>query len=703
MPVKDITIRAQTLDGVWEEIGSNRAQGVWPEGVRFDADDWGPSRASFTVHRDPRRNWPDLSAFAPVEVDVGGVTVWDGRIIETPANTQGLSMTVSAEGWQNHLDDDVYTHLFLETDLTRFRDHRSYAAEADLTRYLSAGTVTVGAGGIVMGFPQGAAFNPNIFTGVVFDAGPGNFIQAVAMNWEVSAAASGATTRLYAFTDDTVAEDFYTGGVGSQVGGYTLATTTVGDFNSLSSGYYGATGSSLGGRYLHIVLDASPAQSSYATDTWVKITGVRIANSSDVPPYKWFTSSTTGQSTLLASDIINDAVSHAPLLSTSTQVTPTVTIIPSYNPTDPQTPRQRWLAADAQHAWDHQVKVGRIPYYAPKASQAIMEVGAWASFVDDDASANSGEDIYNRVLVTGQTPAGDPVVASRYSGQAADFIAATSQIPNPSFDTNTTGWTPTGTGTITRTTTIFDTSPAAGSWSHGTGTLGTTLTGSFLAGSVYRLTFKHRPSSGALTISAYIKFGALGANDFGFELLGSAGTTFTGQTVSWVPRQTYATGVTVQFEHITTKGGSGDLVLDSFALDYARPTLVSRRGFIRSKVLPISAPLPKDLAVANTIGDVWLPDHKATPFRGTLTVTGNASARMISTGAPVSPERMGMYVGQLIRFTDRVDPDTGNWGREGRIVGVSYDAATDTASVTIDSSRKAFEALIQRVALFTGG
>ena len=67
------------------------------------------------------------------------------------------------------------------------------------------------------------------------------------------------------------------------------------------------------------------------------------------------------------------------------------------------------------------------------------------------------------------------------------------------------------------------------------------------------------------------------------------------------------------------------------------------------------------------------------------------------TGAPLQPEDFLVLGGELLHFLDRHNPDTGAWGRDGRIVEVTYTPATDTATLSIDNSRKSFESLLARV------
>jgi hypothetical protein len=71
-------------------------------------------------------------------------------------------------------------------------------------------------------------------------------------------------------------------------------------------------------------------------------------------------------------------------------------------------------------------------------------------------SANSGEEIYNRCIVEGTGRDGQPLQVERYAGQQPGAVAFSEVVPspsfsNPSFDTNTTGWSGVTRDTVTST------------------------------------------------------------------------------------------------------------------------------------------------------------------------------------------------------------------------------------------------------------
>ncbi len=80
----DICIRVEVLDGTWETYGADRDVEVLPETLVCSSNEWGPEKASFVLRRNPWAQWPDWTPFSPVEIEEGGVVIWEGRTIGTP-------------------------------------------------------------------------------------------------------------------------------------------------------------------------------------------------------------------------------------------------------------------------------------------------------------------------------------------------------------------------------------------------------------------------------------------------------------------------------------------------------------------------------------------------------------------------------------------------------------------------------------------
>jgi hypothetical protein len=113
---------------------------------------------------------------------------------------------------------------------------------------------------------------------------------------------------------------------------------------------------------------------------------------------------------------------------------------------------------------------------------------------------------------------------------------------------------------------------------------------------------------------------------------------------------------------------------------------------VRTKVLPIRS--AGTSAVYNRFGDLWLADHQLAPFAGKLAAT--SGIRRWLGGSTVPPHELLLAANQRIHLSHRVDPDTGNWGRDGFIVAASYHHDTRSVDLDIDDRRDHFESVLQR-------
>lgn len=226
-------------------------------------------------------------------------------------------------------------------------------------------------------------------------------------------------------------------------------------------------------------------------------------------------------------------------------------------------------------------------------------------------------------------------------------------------------------------------------------TLTETFTGTFVAGRSYQLTVKLKGAAAGL----YFGFSFGSGSGYGPRILIQyvSTTSFGTLVMSWTPSVT-TSGTT--FSLGASDSVSTILYIDSLVLSTATPTLVDRRGFKRTHVLPIQNSLTT--ALGNQIGDVWLAAHRTTPLKGTVKVTGDGAVRHVLTGHSIPPEQLLLMTGDMIRLSHRIDPDTGGQTRDGRIAEVTWRPDDDAATVAIDSSRTSHEALLQRLAVVVG-
>lgn len=397
----DHVVRVRRPDGGWVTLGTEEARGVVPEGLSLSADLHGPSSCGFTLRRPADVIWSELQAANQVQVDVDGVPVWGGRINQTPAAGKGVGeqISVSAQGWVAHLGDDQVTIGWVTRNLGGFTDTRALAG-VDLTRYTAAGAAGTGQQ-VSLSWPPGATVKANDVVGVTLDFGPGRGHNFASVQFDRPG--SNSDTQLYVRGSNT------RWGVGvipsyqDLVSGVTLNT-------------YAATGNSVGGvytgtpgyRYLHVFL-LHPAGGTWGTAVaQIVITGLTAGTRPrDVA---------SGQSALIASNVVTDALDAgaAPLIdSADRQITPTSFVIPEFWPDGHRTPREIIEAVNAFHDYLWGVDALRRPYFRPRPTDPLFEVGSFSGGQFDDTSLGNLDRIYNRVIVEYAGPDGVSAIASR--------------------------------------------------------------------------------------------------------------------------------------------------------------------------------------------------------------------------------------------------------------------------------------------------
>lgn len=378
----------------WAPIGTLHGQGVLAENITLTADRWGASVARFDLRRDPRRPWPDLRAFTPVEIEVDGVTVWSGRVQDTPTRDGERVLNVQAEGWQAHLDDHAVERYYVHSRLADWKDSRSNPGIV-LNPWRAGMQVSNDLGQIVLTYPQGQAWQiGNNAVGVTLDLGPGQTAQAISLDWESSADTGGAVT-VYARATPTL--DPLVGPVTDA-----FAFLHSAGPNGTNTGTFGSPR-----RYVHVFLwHPAGGGGAYGADHWFRIKEVRVFGSSS---YR-----SGSASALKASQVVADVSQVPELLSSDTSDIQTSSFsIPELAPRAGRTARELIAAANAYEDWQALVDVNRRVVYRPLPSVASLVAGSAPGFTFDDASANSAEEIYNAARIEAEQPDGTPLRFAR--------------------------------------------------------------------------------------------------------------------------------------------------------------------------------------------------------------------------------------------------------------------------------------------------
>lgn len=195
MQAQDYVIRVRRLDGQWEHLGVGQDADVDPESLDLSANARGPDQGSFTLKRRPEQPRLDLAHDSPVEVEVGGLLVWDGRIVEAPA---GEAINVACEGWQYAEDDFTYTAPYVHHDLSDWRDGRAVLTAQLGTGFLTAYfQVNQEDGALTILIPKGTNTTAGDYGVVILDAGPDAYWLRAGIEYECNGANLGGDPRLY--------------------------------------------------------------------------------------------------------------------------------------------------------------------------------------------------------------------------------------------------------------------------------------------------------------------------------------------------------------------------------------------------------------------------------------------------------------------------------------------------------------------------
>jgi len=704
LTVPGATIRVHPLDGVWETLGVGRLKGITPEAISPSwSYPWGDDQLRFSLKVADGATRPDLLPFTPVELEIAGQVVWAGRVIDVPTDDQDHQVT--CQGWSYHLDDDAYEKAYVLTGLGGWKDMRSLL---DTTLgelgFCAAGQVSTGAGTVQVGFPDGYVAAAGAKVGAILDLGPDSKAARVTIAYETSNDNNSAPALLVDFYANDTGPFFQSGGESLNGGPFALTT-------------WGASGSftvslTTQSRYLILALyNPGGGTHTMSGDAWIRFTGCTV--------YAATGYESGGSSALLASTVVADALTRAPLLNQSTDLISTSSFaIPEFATRGYATPKQVIEGINAYEAYQHRIAGPdrRTLEYRSRPTAPLIEIGQWSGVQFSDGSV-SGQEIYNRVIVTGTGPDQEPIAEKRTSARltGAEYATVASAQPaNPGFETDASSWTA-AVGAIARTTGVIDTGTASGEVTNsGAGTFQVrtgTFTGSFSPGLRYRVTVRLRSAAGLGGSGSVVLNACAGTGTTITRILetttipvGSLSTTAFGTFTVEFDAETFLGAETNYIIDIRRGGSTGTnsavaLYIDNVQLHLVSTTLPDRRAFARTKVLPIGSAMTT--AVAQRFGDLWLAEKTRAPFAASVLVTGNGVRRIIG-GQTIPPWTLGNYIGEKLRVAHRVDPDTGAVGRDGRIVAVTYSVDTGQASITLDERRDSFERVLAKYEALVG-
>lgn len=672
------TIWLQALDGKWERCGTDRLPAVKPHSLSLTANPAGPDTASFTLLDDGDLPRPDLSAFTPCRIESEtGVPVWSGSVWETPRRRGSEpQITATGRGRQYHLDDDQIERCWVKSRLSDWVDSRQMPG-ANLANLIAAPQISTDAGLITLQVPQGTSL-VNAFISITLDfKDPDNGPLKAVVAWQTSA--NGHALLFYARSSSSPnaanVTDYEDSPAGQTMAGASSAAIPVFTIRR---------------RYLHLIAYKSTA-ATYSADVWVRYLLINVFRE---PAYE-----SAFYSGLHADDVLRDLVPGLPLLAQdSSQIDPdgqATFAIPEFDLSGHATYRQVAEAVNAFHRWQLFVDAQDRLCFRPQPSIPSYVVDD-AEF--EDATASSGEEIFNKVLVQGTGPDGQPLRVER----GGLWLPSLTQPSNPGFEVNTTGWSnPVPNTTLARSTARAHAGVASGLVSVGASFGATPLVetqawtqAAVSVGLRYRISVWVNLAQDASYIQVYAP-GFAGSNAFlrspatntWYELILEGFATSPSPLLQvWAGRE--AGEFSFNFA-----AGAVFYLDDVLAKEPDRKTLPGRRGFTRTKLLDVPSAMPAE-AMAQ-VGDVFLATHTSTPFKGSVSIAPGAITEY-GTGRQVDPIELVGASNRLIHFANEIDPDTGQLGRNGVIAGVTYDEDNDTASVQIDNQRDNLAALLER-------
>lgn len=342
----------------------------------------------------------------------------------------------------------------------------------------------------------------------------------------------------------------------------------------------------------------------------------------------------------------------------------------SFPPSQPRTARELIDAANAFHGYRARVIRDRTFTFEPQPSLPKYAIGPWAADRFQDTSAGSAEEMFNAVEGAATGFDGSPVRVRRYSSDLPEAPARPVSSP----------------------------APASSTLAADPGFVSVALTGTFRRGRTYRIRGRHTqdatPGGVISRHTAYVRNLDNPAGDYrDLVVVNEPGGTVAFEIV-WSPKEDVTNAA---FEWVADIA-AGDVTGLHVAL--GQYTVLDRRDRIRPHRLELGFQTTAEVLAA--FADAFLRAHRKTPLRGSIPI-GPGDLLNLRTGEIVHPRQLVCEEGELIHFHAFTDPDSGDSGRDGAIASVTYDPATEVASVSIDSQRDNFEKLLQRYAATTGG
>lgn len=681
----DLNIMYQPIGGGWVKLGTQTGggRGVLPGSIRLEGDrgEGGCLSASFKLKQDPRWIAFELDKATPIAVWDGSEPIWSGRVAESPTTfgEDDIEVTVNCQGWWQHLKDDCTDREWVINDLSKFTPNASMIGAAYNAHQPTVPSVDGRA--IMLPAPQGSSAVGSRLCAVTLDAGPNNLIKKAVATFRQQAAPASPAWFLYARISNTI--DALTAGLADATQANPAANTQ----------YFLTPSHGTGGRYLHLFWYWNGATiAALPSDLGCVVEAASIFTDS---------ADESGNASILkASTVISETLDAiAPLISSRRdRITTTTLSLPQF----PGGAKWRYAdelikQANAYHGYIARLTPEPTPVFeyfpVPTDYRFVVNEGQY-TFLEPAAQALQG--VASRVITEFEDAAGVKNY-SQASAAASTNARATPQtdvtITNPSFDTNTTGWTASGSSSISRSTATFDTTPASGQWTLNNqgDTLTGAMTGTARFGKSYIIAVAIR--SNAVTVTeTRIKIGT--TTDY-VEATIPVTTAWVTHVFNWTPRANAATPSIILTNTLLSVAAQ-DIFVDSITMGQNSYSAPLARGFTRTFLRPMTQ--RSTAATAQAIAQLELDNAQFPPFKGTIGVTGRIP---LKGGGTMDVSHVPALVGENILIANLHDPNTQGFGRVGNIQSAVYDHDKRQVTIGIDRDLSFITELRNRLELFS--
>lgn len=682
-----LSVQVQRRDMTWEELGSGLSRGVLPENITldqsFEGSIGGPSVANFVLSDTVRRGRPDLEHFTPVTVYSGSEPVWSGRVIRTPeVRDDAYRRFIEAQGWKEHLKDDPVDNVWCHSTLADWKDSSSLPG-ATWSNYQGGYVPSTDQWGIVLPTVRGGTIVQNRGVGVTLDLGPNARCERAVVTFTQHATASASYTVYLRAHDDA-----------DPIGSASYEDLDSQNAPAASTEYTLSGTAATPRRYVSVFIYYTGATASCGDDYGCKITEALVFGDA---------SDESGDASILkASTVIGETLdSAAPLVSSDQSgITATSFVLPEFHTGCPgrMYPNEIVEAVNAYHGYQFLLSADPVPKPVFRAvpTTPVYVLGEADSYTFENPGTYDGSEVYSRVIARYDDATGQPAEVT-----VDNSTSRTAQIPNPSFASDTSGWS-ISTGSITRDTGVYESAAASGrltAANNGFGVFVNNGNGSTATGlrpmTNHLFEFAWRKTEPWTSVSMYVVDSAGSDLSLSGQVIATADLSGLAEDTWHTLQLPFKTGVLGTARIAWTGTGFSGAVdvgyVDSVTLTELAEGIIQSRGFERTKVVEFRSRLTA--AAATQIAQIILDGSQYPPLKGSIRVGG--FVRRYGAGGLVHCSKI--RVGEPILLADETSPQTGAIGRVGIIQAVRYDADAREATLTIDSVANYIDNLLARV------